>query len=63
MPSVQDNSLTAEFAREEKEKEELTLQKLTLNSKLLKLRLQSKLHLQMCAMLSQNNKYPYFLHK
>ncbi len=33
-----------------------TARKLSLSSKLLKLRLLSKLHLQMCAMLSQINK-------
>ena len=35
-----------------------TIKKLTMNSSMLKTRLQTKLHLQMCAMLSQINKYP-----
>ena len=36
---------------------ERAFSKLTLNNKILKLRLQAKLNLQMCAMLSQINKY------
>jgi len=37
--------------------DEATIKRLVMNSKIMKLRLQTKLRLQMCAMLSQINEY------